>query len=154
MGSPRLCVTKMAKVDCPIVCDETGFTLKRLLSQIDSFKFVSEIQDIKGVSLTVLTASANRYGDLRAAILLGCRTGYLQRVKRYLVQEKCPMFMGTIFLLLTLVAKCSAAFLTIMPTTDHLPASGATFLRLDCTRDGLFGDDSKQVLTMSRRVGI
>lgn len=154
MSSPGLCVAKMAKVDCPIVRHETGFTLKRFLSQIDSFQFVSEIQDLKGASLTVLTASANRYGNLRAAILRGCRTGYLQRVKRYLEREKCPMFMRTIFLLLTFVAKCSTAFLTIMPTTDQLPAPGATFLRLDCNRDRLFGDNPKQVLTMSRRVGI
>lgn len=64
MSIPGLCVTKVAKIDCPIASDETGFTLKRFLSQIDCFEWFSEIQEARTGSLTALTASANGYGDL------------------------------------------------------------------------------------------
>ena len=70
-------MTKVAKADCPIIGDETGFTLECFLSQIDGFYFVRETREARRVYLTALTASANRYGDLRAAILRECRTRHL-----------------------------------------------------------------------------
>ena len=51
MSSPGLCVTMVAKADCLTIGDETGFTLKCFLSQIDGFYFVRETREAKGYLL-------------------------------------------------------------------------------------------------------
>lgn len=154
MNSPGLSVTRVAKVDSPIVSDKTSFTLKRFLSQINSFYFISEIQEARRVMLTALTASTDRHGNLRAAILRRCRTHHLYRVKRCLNRGKGSMNVGAIFFLLAIIAESSTAFLTVMPAMNHLRAPEAAFLGPRYIRKSLFRDDPKQCLTMCRRVGV